>query len=80
MPRKNPNWINIGHNEDKPICPYCNTDYGDGAIFSVKNYPADGGAVLFLKCENCNEEAYINFDWTQLQKEGEYLTYIKKRK
>lgn len=49
--------------ELEPVCPQCNTPYGDGAIFSVKNYPDDGGALLFLECEGCKYEAQIDFDW-----------------
>jgi hypothetical protein len=78
MTKEKPKWmINQEGDGDKPICPFCNKDYGDGAIFNVKNYPADGGAILFLECESCNKEAKIHFDWTQLQKKGEDLVYIK---
>lgn len=46
-----------------PACPYCKEVYQDSAIFDVKNYPADGNAIMFFECEECNEEAEFVFSW-----------------
>jgi len=53
---------------DKPVCPFCNKEYGDGDIFNVKNYPADGGAIMFLECIDCKNEARLIFDWEMFNK------------
>ncbi len=49
--------------EYQPVCRKCEETYPDGQIFDVKNYPDDGGATLFLKCEKCGYEAQLNFEW-----------------
>jgi hypothetical protein len=48
-----------------PVCPNCKEVFGDADIFDVKNYPEDGGALLFLECEKCEYEAQLNFNWDQ---------------
>lgn len=74
MTSDRPKWIrNEQDDGDRPVCPHCDTPYGDGDIFDVKNYPHDGGAVLFLKCQNCKgdklpKEAELYFDWETMRK------------
>ena len=73
MRRKQPKWITNEYDNPIPVCPYCDEPYGDGDIFNVKNYPDDGGAVMFLICEDCGrnkapqEEAQLIFDWEVLK-------------
>ncbi len=47
----------------KPKCPYCKRAYPDASIFDVKNYPEDGGAIMFFECERCKEESELDFSW-----------------
>lgn len=64
-------WKTNSYGKLIPVCPYCETVYGDGDIFNVKNYPSDGGAIMFLECEDCKEEASLNFDWDTIKAGGE---------
>ena len=62
-----PKWVrNAKKDGDKPVCPFCDRPYGDGDIFDVKNYPEDGGAVMFFECEVCEKEASILCDWSDM--------------
>jgi NTP pyrophosphatase (non-canonical NTP hydrolase) len=67
MSHDDPKWMINEYGDPKPVCPYCDVPYRDAAIFDVKHYPADGGASMFLECEDCNEEAKINFDWVNIK-------------
>ena len=69
MIKELPNWKMNEHGDGiLPVCPYCKTEYGDGDIFEVKNYPADGGAMMFFECVECKKEAKIDFDWVKIRK------------
>ena len=61
-----------------PVCPKCEEPYSDGQILEVKNYPDDGGALLFLECESCKTEAQLDFSWSQLQPKT--FTVVKRKK
>lgn len=68
MSKEKPKWVrNKMDDGDIPICPYCEKPYEDGAIFDVKNYPADGRAAMFFNCDVCNKEAQYIFDWDQMR-------------
>ena len=73
MSRAQPKWIVNEYGDPNPVCPYCEDPYCDGDIFDVKNYPADGGGIMFLICQNCKdnkgakEEAQLIFDWKILK-------------
>ena len=74
MTHDKPKWIrNESDDGDRPVCPHCGVPYGDGDIFNVKNYPHDGGAILFLLCQNCKgdklpKESEMYFDWETMRK------------
>ena len=51
-----------------PVCPSCGETYPDACYGEVKNYPDDGGLTVFMKCENCDEEAEAFFDWKKVNK------------
>ena len=82
MSGEKPKWIrNETDDGDMPVCPYCDKPYGDGHISNVKNYPHDGGAMLFLECEDCKKEASMYFDWETMRKsypESQALSIGKK--
>jgi hypothetical protein len=66
--RKKPEWARDKQfNKLHPVCPYCGRKYGDGDIFNVKNYPADGSGAMFLRCEGCGEEAELVFEWERIK-------------
>jgi hypothetical protein len=70
--REKPKWTTNEYGDIKPVCPYCDKPYGDGDIFDVKNYPDDGGAIMFLICQYCKdnkteEEAELIFDWNVIR-------------
>jgi len=68
MARLEPKWKrNQLDDGDEPICPYCNTSYGDGDIFEIKNYPDDGMASIFFPCEECGEEARLIIEWIKIK-------------
>jgi hypothetical protein len=46
-----------------PVCPYCDRPFGDGQIGEVKNYPDDGGAVVFFVCERCAKECRVDINY-----------------
>lgn len=68
MSREVPRFERLDETEEMfPVCPYCGRPYGDGDIFDVKNYPDDGGAIMFLKHDSCEgKEAQLFFEWRQV--------------
>lgn len=67
MPRPAPAWASIRSGEWFPVCPSCEKRYEDGQILDIKNYPDDGGGLLFLECEGCHVETQLVFEWKTLQ-------------
>lgn len=65
--RPAPAWATHGNDEWFPVCPKCSKRYTDGQILDIKNYPDDGGGMLFLECEYCQVEAALDFEWKKLQ-------------
>lgn len=64
--RERVNWKLNKEGNCIPSCPYCSKEYDDGAIFNIKNYPADGIAAIFYQCERCGEEAEDTIEWSKM--------------
>ena len=73
-----PKWMEgeVDRTDLVAVCPNCEEPYTDAAIFSVKNYPDDGGALLFLECENCEYEAQMDINWKKNFIDPRGLPYV----
>jgi rubredoxin len=44
----------------KPTCSECGYEFEDAETDgSIKNYPEDGGVIVFFNCPHCKDEVHV---------------------
>lgn len=61
-----------------PCCPKCGTEFEDGEIGDVKNYPADGRISVFFTCNECKEESSFIYKMDIVRDQQKHLGESKK--